>query len=792
MAVVNYDRYPQILSWGKKCNVDQAKLNFHNGHQHHRYLNIRDYTDTDYWYVEILHGDAFYCFPLADLMPAETLNRVRNKEVTIIVCHHHEAYHSIIHDLYEFLIVPNNIPPDQVLLLTNSPDIMTEINYVSSIFNIGPINAEWMLEFEMSAAVTAQELGRPDMQPTVAKTLVDKEYSKKFLSFNGLHRPHRSLMVALLASTDLLQYGHVSYNSYTFPNYQNPSPKEIYDLMLTWTQNSPEFTEILTTNKEQLMNLDTMYLDDAPKIDKVIMVHSFNKDCVPFYEETYFSVITETLCMKIHSQDGHAGIGRLLSEKTFKAILNKHPFIIVGVPRTLRLLKDLGYKTFSPWINEDYDEEFDDYKRLLMINQEIKKLVELSPDKLTEFLSFARKIVEHNFKVLLEKGQHANYSWATPLNNKLFKVVSERGVTYFKQFPAPYININFESHSAYCMTFGDLTNFYVNADSQPLTAKLILTKSIIHHIKTDPTSILIISNDWSPIYIDSFIEASIELLTDINPNQVYMIIMDSEQLLEIKQAFLKENIHVHVTARNLLLIDETIEFNGPIVEPTKLFSVFSRSTREWRFHFFCDLIATGLLDKCVYSYINASPYIVGEHPTDIADIKKMIPIKYRMLPAVRKEINDWVDGMPYSIEKDISNYYAPTLFDAINESSIHIVIETMHTGELVYVTEKTWKPISVKKPFLIYGVVGSLAWLHEHGYKTFHPFINEEYDMIHDDTLRKQAILVEMKRISNMNPEELSQLLINCKDIIEYNHQRFLKDRNYTWCPEFETLGIFK
>jgi hypothetical protein len=211
---------------------------------------------------------------------------------------------------------------------------------------------------------------------------------------------------------DVLQYGHVSYNSYTFPNYQNPSSKEIYDLMLTWTENSNEFTEILTNNKEKLIQLDTMYLDDAPKIDKVIMVESFTKECVPFYEETYFSVVTETLCMRIHSHDGHTGIGRLLSEKTFKAILNKHPFILVGVPKTLQLLKELGYKTFSPWINESYDDEYDDYKRLIMIAQEIKKLAELKPAELTEFLKFANGIVEHNFKVLhTKKGP-----WAIPLN----------------------------------------------------------------------------------------------------------------------------------------------------------------------------------------------------------------------------------------------------------------------------------------------------------------------------------------------------------------------------------------
>jgi hypothetical protein len=782
MAVINYDSYPQILSWGKTNRADTATLKYCYGAESHSYLYLRDYTDTDYWYVEVLHGDAFYCFPLTDLMSEETLTRVRNKEVTILVCHHHEGYHCIIHDLYKFLIEANNIPPEQVLLLTNSPDITTEINYVSSIFNLGQIKAEWMLEFEKSASVTAKQLTHTNMQYAVAKTLIDKEYPKKFLSFNGLHRPHRSLMVSLLASSDLLQYGHVSYNSYKFPNYENPSPKEIHDLMLIWSEHSPELTEILTNNKEKLIQLDTMYLDDAPKIDKVKMVHSVNRDCVPFYEETYFSVVTETLCMKIHSHDGLAGVGRLLSEKTFKAILHKHPFIIVGVPRTLRLLKDLGYKTFSPWINEDYDDEYDDCKRLLMINQEIKQLAELKPHDLTKFLNFARSIVEHNFNTLLAKSHHPDYKWTTPLVNKQFKVFSEGYFPDITHSINPYSTIDFQPHSAYCIK-GEC-----GKDSR------LLSEPIINHLKTDPTSILVIINNWSPIYLDSFVSMAKDLSTVINPNQIYMIIMDSGQLSLVKHAFLQENINIHVAARNLLLIDETLEYNGLQVEPKKLFSIFSRSTREWRFHFFCDLIATGLLDKCIYSYINASPYLEGEHPTEIEDIKKMIPLNYKYLisPNVKTKINDWVDGMPYSIENDIDNYYSHSLFDAINQSAIHIVIETMHTGNLVYITEKTWKPISVRKPFIIYGVYGSLAWLNQQGYKTFSPWINEDYDLIQDDNLRKKAILHEMKRISKMNPAQLAELLEKCNSITEYNHKKFIKDRKHVWSPEFETLGIFK
>jgi hypothetical protein len=268
--------------------------------------------------------------------------------------------------------------------------------------------------------------------------------------------------------------------------------------------------------------------------------------------------------------------------------------------------------------------------------------------------------------------------------------------------------------------------------------------------------------------------------------------MDYLQIPDVVECFDKNNMKIHIAGHNQLLKNETIEYNGPVVEPTKLFSIFSRSSREWRFHFFCDLIDTGLIDKCIYSYINANPYIPGEHPTELSDIKKMIPIKYKVIPNTRKKISDWVDGMPYAIEKDILKYFAPSLFDAINQSAIHIVIETMHIGDVVYVTEKTWKAISVKKPFMIYGVQGSLDWLHRHGYKTFHPFINEEYDTIQEPIARKQAIISEMQRIASLSEVELNVLIQQCQSVVEHNHKLFLEERNFKWPYDFAKLGILK
>ena len=77
--------------------------------------------------------------------------------------------------------------------------------------------------------------------------------------------------------------------------------------------------------------------------------------------------------------------------------------MLVTRPNTLPLLKELGYKTFSPWINEDYDKEPDDFKRMIKIIEEVKRLCYLQPIELRNYLRACKEIVNHNVNVLVNK-----------------------------------------------------------------------------------------------------------------------------------------------------------------------------------------------------------------------------------------------------------------------------------------------------------------------------------------------------------------------------------------------------
>ena len=81
----------------------------------------------------------------------------------------------------------------------------------------------------------------------------------------------------------------------------------------------------------------------------------------------------------------------------------KHPFIIVSTPNFLEKFKEIGYRSFSPWINEDYDKEADDAVRMMKIVQEIKRLSNLSASELEGFLNAMREVCEHNYNLLMSK-----------------------------------------------------------------------------------------------------------------------------------------------------------------------------------------------------------------------------------------------------------------------------------------------------------------------------------------------------------------------------------------------------
>ena len=94
-----------------------------------------------------------------------------------------------------------------------------------------------------------------------------------------------------------------------------------------------------------------------------------------------------------------------MTEKTFKPILNLQPFIIIGCPESLSLLKFLGYRTFGHIINENYDIIKDTDSRMAKCIKLCLSVADLPLEKQQKVIEMTAGQVRHNQRRFLSSKQ---------------------------------------------------------------------------------------------------------------------------------------------------------------------------------------------------------------------------------------------------------------------------------------------------------------------------------------------------------------------------------------------------
>lgn len=113
----------------------------------------------------------------------------------------------------------------------------------------------------------------------------------------------------------------------------------------------------------------------------------FNDDVIL---DSWVSVISEA---SFSDKEGTC----FISEKSFKPIACYHPFIIFGNKNSLHYLRDLGYKSFHPFIDESYD-KMETWDRLDAIVNTLKKFNAV--ENKIEWYKSISDILHHNAEIL--------------------------------------------------------------------------------------------------------------------------------------------------------------------------------------------------------------------------------------------------------------------------------------------------------------------------------------------------------------------------------------------------------
>jgi hypothetical protein len=85
-----------------------------------------------------------------------------------------------------------------------------------------------------------------------------------------------------------------------------------------------------------------------------------------------------------------------LTEKILRPIACGQPFVLAATPGSLQYLRDYGFRTFSPLINETYDTLQDPVARLEAITLEMRRIADMPTHEKQSLFGQLREIAQHN------------------------------------------------------------------------------------------------------------------------------------------------------------------------------------------------------------------------------------------------------------------------------------------------------------------------------------------------------------------------------------------------------------
>jgi hypothetical protein len=139
----------------------------------------------------------------------------------------------------------------------------------------------------------------------------------------------------------------------------------------------------------------------------------------------------------------------------------------------------------------------------------------------------------------------------------------------------------------------------------------------------------------------------------------------------------------------------------------------------------------------------------------------MSPLQYDI-------ISDDIPGVP---NQDSTRYQA----DFYKYFGLDIVAETVFDFPYPFITEKTFRPITSKRPFVIIGASHSLALLRSKNFKTFDMIIDESYDSITDYSDRFDSVTFSIKKFVTQPIEKIRLDVQSVSSILDHNFKTYLE-----------------
>jgi len=306
-----------------------------------------------------------------------------------------------------------------------------------------------------------------------------------------------------------------------------------------------------------------------------------------------------------------------------------------------------------------------------------------------------------------------------------------------------------------------------------------------------------------PILAESYLK-----LFDSSPRS--SVLITSEYSNDVDQCLLKNNYHsMYYFFHGFAALDwyrgyYALNYNKLIVKQYKNdFISFNRiinNDRSYRIYFVSLLKEQGLLEKGLVSF-NVTDNLFDDWRDETSDVNSKLSDYAKQHAETHLVDVDKLVIDRASIHGSASASILRTI-DRINlnndtltvDAFWYIVTETVFYYDKLHLTEKIFKPIASKQPFMLLAAPGNLAYLKSYGFKTFDSVIDESYDTIQDNDLRTEAVVEQLHWYCNLTPGEKTDIIQQLEPIIQHNFDHFYGEFRHIITRELlgNTKALFK
>lgn len=318
-------------------------------------LHIND-APGDSWYPISLSWHDFNCDYFSLCAPL-VLNRLKNRSLRILFYYHEGDNPFEIKKRMDYLVAKHELPGDCYLFISAN----TRASEIKNFYYFP--DHEYFFHY----------INRRQSPATIST-------SHRAFQFTALSRSHkwwRAAIMADLVSSKILEKSLWSYNTnIDVGDLAHENPLEIY-CVKGWPEKINSFLE---NGPYFCGSSDDVSHNDHRTVEEHL------------YTSSYCNLVLET------HFDADGSQGSFITEKTYKCFKFAQPFVMIGPPKSLAMLREHGYRVFDQFIDNRYDDIIDNTQRWFAVK---KSILELSKKDLAQWFQDCIPDLEHNQKLFM-------------------------------------------------------------------------------------------------------------------------------------------------------------------------------------------------------------------------------------------------------------------------------------------------------------------------------------------------------------------------------------------------------